>query len=150
MLKRKALLVSFLLLAGCASGPSLMQIERTLASQGIQEYHFDFSKTNSTGKLLIHTAPASQQLAIQEYGIKINGGETIVVLKRSNVEIVLDEGKYTVEMFSLPLAGKVFYGEIFGKPSSKEVVIKAGGTMRFEYRGPYSVMTSGKFREKSE
>ncbi len=139
------MLLVFTALTGCTS--PLMQIDKDLASQGVREYHFDFSKTTATGKILIHTKPISQQLAVQEYGIKINGGETIKVLKRSKVEIILDEGSYKLEIFALAFAGQIFYGDVFGKPSFKEINIKAGETRILEYTGPFGVISSGSLKE---
>lgn len=143
-------LLLILILSGC--GPSLGQLYQMDAAiaQSRGAYEFDLSETGDVGKLFIETVVPSQQLAIQKYGIKIDGGKTLEIIKGSTAEIILDSGKHNLEMFSIPLEGNLFYGEVFGRPSKKNIQIKTGETVRFRYKGPFGVMTAGSLKQLKE
>jgi hypothetical protein len=130
------LLSSAVFLEGCAT-----TLESKLA-QGPDTkstYSFNFSKTQNSGKLMLHCVPPSTQLVILYYRIKIDQNKPIEVYKYSDSECILDEGRHILELSALPGQMEWLYKDQFGKSYVYEIEIAKGQTVNIEYTGFYSI-----------
>jgi hypothetical protein len=126
-----------LFLCGCATLPlPESEWERTrLEKRGMKKgYELDLSKTNKTGRLLIHCIPPSQQMLVNNYEIQIDNNSPFEVFKYSDVTIILDMGGHLITINA----------KDFGKTSQKKVFISEDRTENLSYAGPYWMWSSGK------
>ncbi|MBI4242466.1 MAG: hypothetical protein HY606_00080 [Planctomycetes bacterium] len=139
------ILLPLIFLVGCATLES--GLEKKKLEGGKQNYNFDLSTTPKTGILLIYAIPPSQQIAINNYGIKIDDRDIITIFKYSSTRIIIDTGSHKLEIFALPKIWKGIYGDVFGKLTTKQILIEESKSVAFEYTGPYWMWAEGKLKE---
>lgn len=128
---------------GCASLP----YEKAIALRHTPKeyYSFDLSSGPDVAKLIIQARPPAEQGAVKNYSLIIDNYDPLIVSKHSDTDIIIDAGKHTLK-FYVPSGG--VFGEVFGKPTFKEIDVRRDEVIIFEYTGPYWAFSEGKVRNK--
>lgn len=128
-----------LLMNGCAWRmlPESRWEQSRLDNKGMKQfYEFSIAKTETTGKLLIHCIPPSQQMMVQNYEIQVGNNQKLEVFKYSDVHILLDTGEHIVTINA----------KGFGKSSQRKILIEEGISTALTYMGPHWMWSSGTFQ----
>lgn len=136
LIKISIIILTFFL-AGCAllRFPESQWEQERLDRRGEKQYHeYNIAESQSTGALLIHCIPPSQQGGVKNYEIQIDGKPKIEVFKYSDIRIILDSGDHLVTVNA----------KGFGADSKKNIFITEGIQTALTYTGPYWMWSAGK------
>lgn len=142
------LIVLCLSQAGCST---YLKHEKLVAERLLTKSYYsgDYTSQDEIGKLRLKLrSPSKDQMLIRSFVVTLDDHEPETIPVNTDIDIELDPGKHTINIYAPTDFMKWMYKGRFGKEMNYEFQINQHQMLILEYTGPYTAFGRGEIKEE--